>query len=121
MSDAVLRWTADSGHVAVRQQLLASDRNKSQAPTQAGDDRCVRARAASCLLRMVLVECSDSGCAAQSSVHSAASNTLYACFAWLFFRDRIPDEEELLCSADFFGQEYEKYRRRVRTGIPFIR
>eukprot|EP01065_Artemidia_motanka_P053234 TRINITY_DN9824_c0_g1_i4.p1 TRINITY_DN9824_c0_g1~~TRINITY_DN9824_c0_g1_i4.p1 ORF type:complete len:186 (+),score=34.19 TRINITY_DN9824_c0_g1_i4:226-783(+) len=46
---------------------------------------------------------------------------LYACFAWLFFRDRIPDEEELLCSADFFGQEYEKYRRRVRTGIPFIR
>ncbi|EPY28495.1 hypothetical protein STCU_05085 [Strigomonas culicis] len=39
---------------------------------------------------------------------------------WLFFKDRIPYEESLLVSDDFFGEKYEAYRRGTPVGIPFI-
>jgi protein-S-isoprenylcysteine O-methyltransferase len=39
---------------------------------------------------------------------------------WAFFRDRIREEEELLLSPDFFGTEYEIYRKSTVTGIPLI-
>ena len=44
---------------------------------------------------------------------------LYAIAAWLFFKDRIEDEEEMLLQ--FFGNEYLDYSRRVPTGLPFIK
>ncbi|CBQ71790.1 related to STE14-farnesyl cysteine carboxyl-methyltransferase [Sporisorium reilianum SRZ2] len=37
---------------------------------------------------------------------------------WLFFSRRIRTEEQSL--VEFFGSEYEEYRRRVGTGLPFI-
>lgn len=33
--------------------------------------------------------------------------------------DRITDEEQYLI--EFFGKEYEDFKKRVGTGIPFIR
>eukprot|EP00755_Sulcionema_specki_P002101 Sspe_Gene.118058::Locus_110580_Transcript_1_2_Confidence_0.667_Length_798::g.118058::m.118058/K00587/ICMT, STE14; protein-S-isoprenylcysteine O-methyltransferase len=44
----------------------------------------------------------------------------YAAASWVFFRDRIPYEEELLASDEFFGERYKKYRARTWVGIPFI-
>lgn len=38
---------------------------------------------------------------------------------WVFFQDRILDEEMLLLQ--FFGQEYEDYRKKVGIGIPFVK
>ncbi|KAG2367281.1 Isoprenylcysteine carboxyl methyltransferase family-domain-containing protein [Suillus spraguei] len=38
---------------------------------------------------------------------------------WRFFSRRIKVEEKAL--VNFFGEEYENYRRRVSTNIPFIR
>jgi len=43
----------------------------------------------------------------------------YTVVSWMFFDDRIRDEEEYLRS--FFGQEYVNYRINTRTWIPFIR
>jgi protein-S-isoprenylcysteine O-methyltransferase len=43
----------------------------------------------------------------------------FACASWLFFRDRIEEEEEYLMG--FFGQDYADYQERVGTGIPFVR
>ena len=43
----------------------------------------------------------------------------YTVASWHFFEDRIIDEEELLIQ--FFGDEYVEYKRRVGTGIPFIK
>lgn len=43
----------------------------------------------------------------------------YTLASWRFFEDRIIDEEELLIQ--FFGDEYVEYKRRVPTGIPFIK
>lgn len=42
----------------------------------------------------------------------------YAVVLWKFFRMRIGKEEEFL--VEFFGQEYEVYKKRIRVGIPFI-
>ncbi|KAK0389131.1 hypothetical protein NLU13_2706 [Sarocladium strictum] len=42
----------------------------------------------------------------------------YAAVLWVFFRDRIEHEEDKL--VDFFGQDYQRYRKRVPTRIPFI-
>ena len=42
----------------------------------------------------------------------------YAVASWLFFNERIVDEEELLIH--FFGDDYIQYQSRVGTGIPFI-
>ncbi|OQO11055.1 hypothetical protein B0A48_05310 [Cryoendolithus antarcticus] len=42
----------------------------------------------------------------------------YALVLWKFFSDRIRGEEKKL--VEFYGQEYESYRARVPTGIPFI-
>lgn len=43
----------------------------------------------------------------------------YTLASWHFFEDRITDEEEFLIQ--FFGDEYVEYKRRVPTGIPFIK
>jgi protein-S-isoprenylcysteine O-methyltransferase len=43
----------------------------------------------------------------------------YAAVLWRFFSRRIQREEEFLVR--FFGQEYEDYRRRVGTMIPFVK
>lgn len=43
----------------------------------------------------------------------------YAAVLWRFFSRRIAREEEFLVG--FFGQEYEEYRRRVGTKIPFVK
>ena len=37
---------------------------------------------------------------------------------WLFFSRRIRVEEKML--VEFFGDEYEGYRRKVASGLPFI-
>ncbi|TLD09472.1 hypothetical protein E2P81_ATG10153 [Venturia nashicola] len=38
---------------------------------------------------------------------------------WNFFNDRIKAEERSL--VEFFGKDYENYKKRTRTGIPLIR
>ncbi len=43
----------------------------------------------------------------------------YAAASWLFFNDRIWEEEEYLIQ--FFKEDYVEYKKRVGTGIPFIR
>ena len=43
----------------------------------------------------------------------------YTAASWVFFKDRIEDEEEMLLL--FFGREYVDYSRRVPTGLPFIK
>ena len=42
----------------------------------------------------------------------------YVAASWMFFKDRIEDEEESLIL--FFGEDYIEYKRKVGTGIPFI-
>ena len=42
----------------------------------------------------------------------------YTAILWGFFRSRTYQEEEFL--VDFFGDDYERYRRKTRVGIPFI-
>lgn len=37
---------------------------------------------------------------------------------WIFFRRRIPVEEQQLMR--FFGEAYTAYQQRVPCGIPFI-
>lgn len=43
----------------------------------------------------------------------------FAGILWLFFSRRIRAEEGAL--VEFFGQEYKEYRKKVGTGLPFIR
>lgn len=50
---------------------------------------------------------------------NAVTFWLYAAALWYFFSTRIQHEEYLLIG--FFGNEYEDYRRRTATRIPFIR
>jgi len=47
------------------------------------------------------------------------SAVLFTGAAWYFFYDRIIYEEETLC--EMFGKDYEEYRKRVPTRIPFIK
>lgn len=42
----------------------------------------------------------------------------YAAASWIFFKERIEDEEESLVL--FFGEDYIDYKKTVGTGIPFI-
>lgn len=44
----------------------------------------------------------------------------FAVSTWMFFRDRIAYEEDLLSSEGFFGQKYVDYKRATPTFIPFI-
>lgn len=43
----------------------------------------------------------------------------YAVASWRFFEDRINDEEASLIT--FFGEEYVEYKKKVGSGIPFIK
>lgn len=43
---------------------------------------------------------------------------LYTIVSWLFFADRIPNEENLL--NHFYGDRYKSYTKRTIIGIPFI-
>ena len=43
---------------------------------------------------------------------------VYSIAAWVFFKDRIDTEEQLLIH--FFGKNYIQYQGRVGTGLPFI-
>lgn len=43
----------------------------------------------------------------------------FAAVAWMFFNDRIPDEETYLI--EMFGDKYLDYKKRVPTRIPFIK
>eukprot|EP01059_Diplonema_ambulator_P011721 TRINITY_DN21769_c0_g2_i1.p1 TRINITY_DN21769_c0_g2~~TRINITY_DN21769_c0_g2_i1.p1 ORF type:complete len:303 (+),score=33.62 TRINITY_DN21769_c0_g2_i1:47-955(+) len=45
----------------------------------------------------------------------------YTLVSYQFFSSRIPYEEDVLASSEFFGTQYDDYRRKVSTGIPFIR
>lgn len=42
----------------------------------------------------------------------------YTAASWMFFKERIEDEEESLVL--FFGEDYIEFKKRVGTGIPFI-
>ncbi len=43
----------------------------------------------------------------------------YSYVSWAFFHERIAIEEYTLLQ--FFGEDYEKYQKKVPTGIPFIK
>ena len=43
----------------------------------------------------------------------------YAIASWMFFSGRILDEEEMLIQ--FFEEDYIEYKKKVGTGIPFIK
>lgn len=43
----------------------------------------------------------------------------YALASWRFFRERIEEEEITLIH--FFGEEYMEYKRKVPSGLPFIK
>lgn len=40
--------------------------------------------------------------------------------AWLFFKERIPEEEALLGSDAFFGAAYENFKKKTVVGIPLL-
>jgi len=42
----------------------------------------------------------------------------YSIASWIFFKERITDEEITLIN--FFGEDYLHYQKRVPTGLPFI-
>lgn len=45
----------------------------------------------------------------------------YALTVWRFFRDRTEEEEISLIHFFFSGEEYLEYKKRVPTGLPFIK
>ena len=46
------------------------------------------------------------------------STVVFTAAAVLFFRERVPDEEETL--VDIFGTAYIEYAKRVPVRIPFV-
>jgi protein-S-isoprenylcysteine O-methyltransferase len=59
------------------------------------------------------------GLGTQLMLGNAVCFFLYAVALWKFFASRIPGEEKGLVR--FFGEDYERYRKRTPVGIPFVR
>ncbi|KAH7105668.1 ICMT-domain-containing protein [Auriculariales sp. MPI-PUGE-AT-0066] len=59
------------------------------------------------------------GLGMQLTLQNPVSFVAFAIVLWRFFNSRIRGEEALLVR--FFGEEYQRYRQRVGTKIPFIR
>lgn len=55
----------------------------------------------------------------QLFVGNAFCTAAYTLVLWRFFRDRIVGEERFLM--EFFDKDYEHYKARTLTWIPFIR
>eukprot|EP01119_Soliformovum_irregulare_P001289 TRINITY_DN11013_c0_g1_i1.p1 TRINITY_DN11013_c0_g1~~TRINITY_DN11013_c0_g1_i1.p1 ORF type:complete len:241 (-),score=52.36 TRINITY_DN11013_c0_g1_i1:183-815(-) len=56
--------------------------------------------------------------ATQILLTNPLATVAYAVAAWMFFNERIKDEEETLIR--FFGKDYERYKAKTITGIPLI-
>jgi len=51
-------------------------------------------------------------------LHNPICMIAYTIASWIFFKERIIDEEITLLN--FFGEDYLLYQKRVPTGLPFI-
>eukprot|EP00744_Colponema_vietnamica_P013384 GILI01018756.1.p1 GENE.GILI01018756.1~~GILI01018756.1.p1 ORF type:complete len:302 (+),score=21.98 GILI01018756.1:813-1718(+) len=45
----------------------------------------------------------------------------FTAVSWFFFAKRIPFEEDILGSEEFFGSKYAAYKKTSRIGIPFVK
>lgn len=57
---------------------------------------------------------------AQLILGNWVSLILHTYVTWSFFKQRIPFEESILQSDDFFGEEYKAYKSSTMVGIPFL-
>lgn len=55
----------------------------------------------------------------QLTLGNSVSLVGYVYVLWKFFRHRITQEEHFL--VQFFGVDYVEYRKRVGTGIPYVK
>ena len=51
-------------------------------------------------------------------LHNPICMIAYTIASWIFFKERIVEEEITLLN--FFGEDYLLYQKRVPTGLPFI-
>eukprot|EP00754_Rhynchopus_humris_P050785 Rhum_TRINITY_DN9150_c0_g1::Rhum_TRINITY_DN9150_c0_g1_i1::g.31836::m.31836/K00587/ICMT, STE14; protein-S-isoprenylcysteine O-methyltransferase len=56
----------------------------------------------------------------QVALMNPVSLVLYAAASYMFFKSRIPYEEAILASSEYFGQEYIEYRKHTWCGVPFM-
>lgn len=65
------------------------------------------------------IQGSKNSCIFQIILANPVCFFLYIIASWLFFNERIYMEEIALLN--FFGHDYIKYQREVKTGLPFIK